>query len=39
MSGAEPAAESDGNIFLLDAKGDSDTTLNADGFPELEVSV
>jgi hypothetical protein len=33
MSGAGPAADSSGNIYFLDANGDFDTTLNANGFP------
>ena len=33
MSGAGPAADSNGNIFALDANGSFDTTLNAQGFP------
>jgi len=33
MSGAGLAADSAGNIFLLDANGQFDTTLNASGFP------
>jgi PQQ-like domain len=32
-SGAGLAADSSGNVFLLDANGDFDTTLNASGFP------
>ena len=32
-SGAGMAADTSGNIFLLDANGDFDTTLNASGFP------
>jgi outer membrane protein assembly factor BamB len=32
-SGAGMAADGSGNIFLLDANGDFDTTLNASGFP------
>jgi hypothetical protein len=32
-SGAGMAADASGNIFLLDANGDFDTTLNASGFP------
>lgn len=32
-SGAGMAADSSGNIFLLDANGDFDTSLNASGFP------
>lgn len=33
MSGAGPAADSNGNIFALDANGVFDATLNAQGFP------
>jgi hypothetical protein len=33
MSGAGPAADSNGNIFALDANGTFDATLNAQGFP------
>lgn len=33
MSGAGPAADASGNIYLLDANGTFDITLNADGFP------
>jgi hypothetical protein len=33
MSGAAPAADSNGNIVALDANGDFDSTLNASGFP------
>lgn len=33
MSGAGPAADSNGNIFVLDANGTFDGTLNAQGFP------
>ncbi len=33
MSGAGLAADSLGNIYFLDANGDFDTTLNAQGFP------
>ncbi len=33
MSGAAPAADSSGNIFLLDGNGTMDTTLNGSGFP------
>jgi len=33
MSGAGLAADSSGNIFLLDANGQFDTTLDANGFP------
>lgn len=33
MSGAGPAADSNGNIFALDANGTFDTSLNAQGFP------
>jgi hypothetical protein len=33
MSGAAPAADANGNIFVLDANGTFDTTLNAQGFP------
>ena len=33
MSGAGPAADSNGNIYALDANGSFDGTLNAQGFP------
>ena len=33
MSGAGPAADTSGNIFVLDANGSFDTSLNASGFP------
>ena len=33
MSGAGLAADSSGNIYFLDANGDFDTTVNAQGFP------
>ena len=33
MSGGGLAADSSGNIYFLDANGDFDTTLNAQGFP------
>jgi hypothetical protein len=33
MSGGGPAADSSGNVFLLTANGDFDTTMNAGGFP------
>ena len=33
MSGAGPAADTAGNIYLLDGNGDFDTTLNGQGFP------
>jgi len=33
MSGAGPAADASGNIYLLDGNGDFDTTLNGSGFP------
>ncbi len=33
MSGAAPAADSSGNIFLLDGNGTMDTTLTSNGFP------
>ena len=33
MSGAGPAADSNGNIYALDANGSFDSTLNAQGFP------
>ncbi|MGO9272234.1 MAG: PQQ-binding-like beta-propeller repeat protein [Terriglobia bacterium] len=32
-SGAAPAADASGNIYLLDGNGTFDTTLTADGFP------
>ena len=32
-AGAGPAADSNGNIYFLDANGSFDTTLNAGGFP------
>jgi hypothetical protein len=32
-AGAGPSADSNGNIYLLDANGTFDTTLNAKGFP------
>jgi outer membrane protein assembly factor BamB len=33
MAGAGPAADANGNIYLLDANGDFDNTLDARGFP------
>jgi outer membrane protein assembly factor BamB len=33
MSGAGPAADTSGNIFLLDANGTFDSTLDTNGFP------
>ncbi|MGB7728338.1 MAG: hypothetical protein WBL50_09920 [Candidatus Acidiferrum sp.] len=33
MSGAGPAADAQGNIYLLDGNGTFDTTLNSSGFP------
>ncbi len=33
MSGAGPAADSEGNIYLLDANGNFDSDLDGDGFP------
>ncbi len=33
MSGAGPAADPQGNIYLLDGNGTFDNTLNSDGFP------
>lgn len=33
MSGAGPAADSSGNIYILDGNGLFDTTLNSSGFP------
>jgi hypothetical protein len=33
MSGAGPAADANGNIYLLEANGTFDTTMNARGFP------
>ncbi|HUO34940.1 MAG TPA: hypothetical protein VMU43_08100 [Candidatus Acidoferrum sp.] len=33
MSGAGPAADAEGNIYLLDANGTFDRTLNSSGFP------
>ena len=33
MSGSGPAADSSGNVYLLTANGDFDTTLDANGFP------
>lgn len=33
MSGAGPAADSEGNIYLLDGNGTFDRTLNSSGFP------
>ena len=36
QSGAGPAADDQGNIYLMVANGTFDTTLNADGFPSRE---
>jgi hypothetical protein len=33
MAGAGPAADANGNVYLLDGNGTFDTTLNASGFP------
>jgi hypothetical protein len=33
MSGAAPAADSAGNVYLLDANGDFDMTMDGNGFP------
>lgn len=33
MSGAAPAADASGNIYMIVANGDFDTTLNSQGFP------
>ena len=33
MADTGPSADNAGNIYLLDANGDFDTTLNASGFP------
>lgn len=33
MSGGGPAADSSGNVFLITANGDFDTTMDANGFP------
>src|SRR5258706_10837681 len=35
QAGAGPAADANGNIYLLMANGDFDTTLNAGGFPNM----
>ena len=34
MADTGPSADNAGNIYLLDANGDFDTTLNASGFPQ-----
>jgi hypothetical protein len=35
MSGGGPAADAQGNIYLLDGNGTFDTTMDANGFPSL----
>jgi hypothetical protein len=35
MAGSGPAADSSGNVYLLDGNGTFDTTLDAQGFPQL----
>jgi hypothetical protein len=35
MAGSGPAADSFGNVYLLDGNGTFDTTLDAQGFPQL----
>ena len=36
MSGAAPAADGNGNIYVLDGNGTLDTTLNGSGYPSKE---